>query len=170
MTSSADKHAIKKTATLGLILALALIFSYVEFLIPVPVPVPGIKLGLANSMVLILLFHYRGRVAVLISLLRVVLAGFLFGNLSMILYSLSGALCSILVMWTAKKSDRFTIAGVSMLGGVAHNAGQLLLAALILETPMLGYYFPVLLVSGCLTGGVTGLIGREILKRVRFPE
>lgn len=161
---------MKKTAFCGLMLALALIASYVESLIPVPIPVPGIKLGVANSVVLILLYYTNAKTAWGISVGRVVLSGFLFGSLSSILYSLSGAILSLLVMTLIKKRDCFTMTGVSVAGGVSHNIGQLIMAFLVLESAALWYYLPVLLVSGCVTGGLIGILGKEIFKRMPREE
>ena len=157
---------MKKTAFCGLMLALALIASYVESLIPVPIPVPGIKLGVANSIVLILLYYTNVKTAWGISVARVVLSGFLFGSLSSILYSLSGAILSLLVMTLIKKRDCFTMTGVSVAGGVSHNIGQLIMAFLVLESSALWYYLPILLLSGCVTGGLIGILGKEIFKRM----
>lgn len=161
---------MKKTAFCGLMLALALIASYVESLIPVPIPVPGIKLGVANSVVLILLYYTNAKTAWGISVGRVVLSGFLFGSLSSILYSLSGAILSLLVMTLIKKRDCFTMTGVSVAGGVSHNIGQLIMAFFVLESAALWYYLPVLLVSGCVTGGLIGILGKEIFKRMPREE
>ena len=161
---------MKKTAFCGLMLALALIASYVESLIPVPIPVPGIKLGVANSVVLILLYYTNAKTAWGISVGRVVLSGFLFGSLSSILYSLSGAILSLIVMTLIKKRDCFTMTGVSVAGGVSHNIGQLIMAFLVLESGALWYYLPVLLVSGCVTGGLIGILGKEIFKRMPREE
>jgi len=157
---------MKKTAFCGLMLALALIASYVESLIPVPIPVPGIKLGVANSVVLILLYYANIKTAWEISVARVVLSGFLFGSLSSILYSLSGAILSLLIMSVIKKRDCFTMTGVSVAGGVSHNIGQLIMAFLVLESSALWYYLPILLLSGCVTGGLIGILGKEIFKRM----
>ena len=105
-----------------------------------------------------------------ISVGRVVLSGFLFGSLSSILYSLSGAILSLLVMTLIKKRDCFTMTGVSVAGGVSHNIGQLMMAFLVLESGALWYYLPVLLVSGCVTGGLIGILGKEIFKRMPREE
>ena len=157
---------MKKTAFCGLMLALALIASYVESLIPVPIPVPGIKLGVANSVVLILLYYANAKTAWGISVARVLLSGFMFGSLSSVLYSLSGAVLSLLIMSLCKKRDCFTMTGVSVAGGVSHNIGQLIMAFLVLESSAVWYYLPVLLVSGCITGGLIGVLGKEIFRRL----
>ena len=156
----------KKTARYSLLIALAFIFSYIESVIMVPVPVPGIKLGLANLVVLAALYRLGNGPAVLVSVVRVVLAGLTFGSVMMMLYSLAGCTFSLLVMVFLKKSGRFGMVGVSVAGGVMHNLGQLLVAAAILETSALAYYFPALLVSGCIAGIVIGAAGAEVVKRL----
>lgn len=155
----------KKTALLGLFSALAIIFGYVELLIPTGIP--GVKLGLANLAVLFVLMRYSWREAALISAVRIVVIGFLFTNTFSILYSLAGAALSLLVMVLLKRSPRFSVFGVSMAGGIAHNVGQLLIAMAIVENFSLVYYAPVLLISGVLTGFLIGALTTEVLKRVR---
>lgn len=157
----------KKAAFLGIFLALALIFSYVETLIPIPLGVPGIKLGLANIVSIILLYCMGAKEAYAISVMRVVLTGFLFGNLSAILFGLAGALLSLTVMLLLKKTEKFQIISISAAGGVCHNIGQLLVAVLVVETYNLFYYLPVLLIAGLVTGIVIGVVSREIVVRIR---
>ena len=157
----------RKTAFCGLVLALALMAGYVESLIPVAIAIPGIKLGAANSVILILLYMVGVRESFIVNISRVVLSGFLFGSMSSILYSLSGAILSLLIMTLLKKTDRFSISGVSMAGGVAHNIGQLTIAALVLETSAVWYYLPVLIISGSLTGLLIGFLTGEIRKRIQ---
>lgn len=158
----------RKTAFCGLVLALALMAGYVESLIPVAIAIPGIKLGGANSVILILLYMVGVRESFIVNISRVVLSGFLFGSMSSILYSLSGAILSLLIMTLLKKTDRFSISGVSMAGGVAHNIGQLTIAALVLETSAVWYYLPVLIISGSLTGLLIGFLTGEIRKRIPY--
>ncbi|MCD8105207.1 MAG: Gx transporter family protein [Lachnospiraceae bacterium] len=157
-----------KTAYLGMFTALAMILSYVESLLPVFYGIPGVKLGLANSMSLVILYLAGVPEAFCVSVIRVVLSGFLFGNLFSIAYSLAGALLSLAVMALMKKSGVFSIAGVSMLGGISHNIGQLVIAMLLVENLNLLYYLPVLLLSGLVTGLVIGILSSEIRKRL--PE
>lgn len=164
MTDKENK--VKKTAFCGLVLALALIAGYAESLIPVTAAIPGIKLGAANSVVLILLYMAGVKAAFIVNVTRVILSGFLFGSMSSILYSLSGAVFSLLIMTVLKKTDRFSISGVSMAGGVAHNIGQLSVAALVLETTAVWYYLPVLVLSGSGTGFLIGVLTGEIRKRI----
>lgn len=155
-----------RVAFFGLFTALALIFGYVESLFPIFLGVPGIKLGLANLLILVILYRWGMKEAYLLSVVRVVLSGFIFGNLFSILYSLSGALLSLTVMCLLKKSEKFTVIGVSMAGGVFHNIGQLLMAGIVLQSFSIFYYFPVLLISGMLTGIMIGILVRELLKRI----
>ena len=159
----------RNAALYGVLIALALIAAYVESLIPFPIPVPGIKLGLANVVVLTVLCLFGPREALAVSVVRIVLSGFLFGNLSAILYSLAGGLLSLLVMVLLRQTGKFGVPGISVAGGVFHNVGQLLAASLVVENFSLFYYFPVLLAAGVLTGGLIGLVVSEILKRLPNP-
>lgn len=158
----------KKTAYLGLFAAVAIIFGYVESLIPFFAGIPGIKLGLANLAVLFILETYTWKEAALVSAVRIVVIGFLFGNMFTIIYSLAGAALSLFVMTLMKKSSGFSILGISVAGGVSHNIGQLIVAALIVENTCLLYYAPVLLISGVITGLLIGLLTKEVTKRIHL--
>ncbi len=151
---------------MALFVALAMIFSYLEFLLPLPIPFPGIKLGLANLAIVVPLYLWGFFPALAISLLRIALVGITFGSLATILYSLFGALLSLAVMAGLKKWNIFSVTGVSMAGGVCHNIGQLAAAALIVENIRLFYYLPVLLAAGALTGFAIGAISAQVLKRL----
>lgn len=157
----------RKVAIFGVFTALALIFSYVELLIPINFGIPGAKLGLANLMTVLVLYKMGIKEALALSVTRIILSGFMFGNLFGILYSLSGGLLSFLVMVLLKKSDRFSVAGVSIGGGTAHNIGQLLVAMVVVQTYQVWYYLPVLLVAGEVTGLLIGLVAKEVLKRIQ---
>ena len=158
----------EKTAQLGLLTALALIAGYIELLIPMPVGIPGVKPGLANLVVVWSWYALGPDEARAVNGMRILLSGFLFGTLSMILYSLAGAALSFVCMYLAKKSGAFTILGVSIVGGVTHNVGQLLVAMAVLETKSLIYYGPVLLAAGLVTGAVIGILAGEVEKRVHL--
>ena len=160
------KNKRGRVAVFGVFTALALIFSYVELLIPINFGIPGAKLGLANLVIIIVLYKSDWKEALLLSVVRIVLAGFLFGNLFGILYSLAGGILSLAVMALLKRSVAFSIIGVSMAGGVSHNVGQLIMAMLVVETYAVGYYLPVLLIAGLITGTLIGIAGREMLKRL----
>lgn len=155
-----------RVAYFGVFTALALIFSYVETLIPINFGIPGIKLGLANLIIIIALYKMKVKEAYALSVVRVVLAGFMFGNLFSIIYSLAGGLLSLSVMVLLKKTDKFSLFGISMAGGVFHNVGQLIVAILVMENLNIVYYMPVLLISGLITGFVIGIVAGEMLKRL----
>jgi len=156
----------KQVAYYGIFIALALIAAYVEALIPMPVPVPGIRLGLANVVSTVLLMFFGIREAAFVLVIRILLSGFLFGNLFAILYSLSGGILSLLVMYLLKHTGHFSVMGISVAGGTTHNIGQLLMACLVVQNINLIYYLPVLLLAGIITGLLTGLIDHEIIKRI----
>ena len=156
-----------RVAYFGVFTALALMFSYIETMIPIQFGVPGIKLGFANIMIVIMLYKSSAKEALLLSIVRIMLSGFLFGNLSSILYSIAGGVLSLGIMTLLKKQGGFSVIGVSVAGGVSHNVGQLIVALLVVETYQVGYYLPVLLVAGVLTGLGIGVVSQEVLKRIR---
>ena len=171
--SSPDKSALRKTdihtkkiATAALLATLALIFSYVEAMIPFFVSMPGVKLGIANLVVLIALYKLDIRYAFAINLVRIVVSGLLFSGLFGMIYSLAGGMLSLLVMWILKKTDLFSVVGVSMAGGVAHNVGQLIIASALVSDLRMFIYMPVLMFSGIGSGIVIGIICHFIMRRV----
>ena len=157
----------KDVALYGILLVLALMLSYVEALLPLSFTIPGIKLGLPNIVVLFVLYRLGFKSACTVSLLRVALSSLLFGNVMSLAYSLAGAVLSLAVMGLLKKCGKFSHAGVSVAGGVAHNAGQILVAMALLETAEIGYYLPVLCVTGTVAGIFVGLTAALLLKRVK---
>ena len=158
----------RTVALTGLLIALALVLSYLESLVPLSFAVPGIKLGLPNLVIVFALYRLRPATAAAISLLRVALVSLLFGSALSLAYSAAGAVLSFAVMLLLKKSGRFGCAGVSVAGAVAHNLAQIATAALLLETPSLAWYFPVLCVSGTVAGVCIGLLAALLVKRI--PE
>ena len=156
---------MRKTAELGFFLAVALILSYVESLIPITFGIPGIKLGLPNMIVVLLLFgqRYGAKEAILVNGMRIVLSGFLFSNLYAIIYALAGAVFSFVAMLIGKRLRCFSVIGVSVLGGVFHNIGQAVVAMFVVETFAVSYYIPFLIVAGTITGALLGLIVMEII-------
>ena len=155
----------RKTAYLGLFSAIAIIFGYVESLVPVFAGIPGIKLGLANLAVLFILDRYSLKEAALVSVVRILVIGFMFGNLFSILYSLAGGILSFLVMMLLKKTGKFHVVSVSVAGGISHNFGQLAAAAFVVKTYDIFYYMPFLLVAGVATGFVIGILAQEFILR-----
>lgn len=162
------KNTAQQTATYGLFLATALLLGYIESIIPIQIPIQGVKLGLANAAILFLLYLYGPKEAFCISILRILLSGFLFSNMAAILYSLSGGLFSLLIMTLIRKISGFSVIGVSIAGGVAHNIGQLVVAMVVLESVNLVFYFPILLVSGVVTGMLIGIVVKELLPKLKF--
>lgn len=157
----------KKIAYLGLLVALAFIFSYIETLIPVNIGVPGAKLGLANLVIIVALYTIGERNAFLLSMVRIVLVGFTFANLASMLYSLAGGILSFLAMCIAKRSGKLSTTGVSVVGGVFHNVGQILMAIWVVKTASLVYYLPVLIIAGLASGVAIGILGAMVIKRVK---
>ncbi len=157
----------RKLALMGLFCAVAIIFGYVESLIPVFAGIPGIKLGLANLSVLFILMRYSIKEALLVSAVRILVIGFLFGNMFSIAYSLAGAVLSLTVMALLKRTGKVSVFAISMAGGISHNIGQLIVACFIVENHSLLFYAPVLIISGILTGAVIGFLTSETLKRIR---
>lgn len=153
-----------RAAACGVLTALALIFSYIEFLVPLPIAIPGIKLGLANIVVLVCLYLLGEKYAFFINCTRIALAALLFGSLFSALYALAGGIISFAAMALLKKTGIFSVCGVSMAGGVFHNLAQLTVAALLVETARVFYYFPVLLLSGMATGIGIGVLATLILR------
>lgn len=156
----------KKIALCGLLTSLAILMGYVEMLIPMPLIVPGIKLGLANVIVVITMYSLGPKTAFFISLVRVLLCGLLFAGFAGLLYSLAGAVLSFAVMALLYKTGKMSITGVSVAGGVFHNVGQIIVAALVVENIKMAYYLPFLLVSGVVTGFLIGVVSRLCLPYV----
>lgn len=165
------RNKTKKLAFLGLCTAVTLILSYVEALLPpLWAAVPGIKMGLPNIMILFLLYRCSLKEAAAVSLVRLFAVALLFGNVMTLAYSFAGALLSLAVMVLLKKTDRFSMIGVSIAGGVFHNLGQILVAMLVLETAEIGYYMIILTLTGTLAGILIGIAGYLVLKYLkRFP-
>ncbi len=155
-----------RIAWTGLLLAFAMILSYVETLIPFSFGIPGVKLGLANLAVLMTLYLFGAWSAFTVDLLRILLAGIMFGSMFGILYSLAGGVLSFCVMLLLSRMKSFGILGVSMAGGVFHNIGQLIVAYFTVRSIGLFYYMPVLLCSGVLTGLLIGIIAKNALPHI----
>ena len=154
-------------ATYGMLISLAFIFSYLEAIIPIPVPIPGVKLGLANLVTIVGLYTVGVKGTVAVSLIRIVLVGCTFGNLFSMVYGLAGGALSLILMILFRKTNWFSQIGVSIIGGIGHNIGQLTVAALVTETAGVFYYLPFLMAAGVVAGGVIGLLGALVTERIR---
>lgn len=161
----------KDIAILGLFLGFAIIAGYIERLIPSPIPmVPGIKLGVANTVVIIMLYIKDTRTAFMLNVLRIIAAGVLFSGPWGMVYSFAGAVLSFCVMVLLKKTNIFSIIGISTAGGVFHNIGQICAAALAVGNIKLFYYMPILILSGVATGILIGFISGSCIMRIRIPR
>lgn len=166
-SQSQDRSVLtKRVATMGMLVALAFVLSYVEALFPFSIGLPGAKIGLANLAVLAALYLLGERDAFGIALVRLLLVAFTFGNLSAFLYSLGGMVFSYTGMVILKRIKIFSIMGVSCVGGVLHNIGQLLVAFFVLKTAVIWTYLPLLIVSGVVAGVGIGLISGLLIQRL----
>lgn len=157
----------KKTAYMGMLTALAFVFSYIEFLLPISLGVPGVKLGLANLVVIVCLYLAGVKAACTLSLVRIVLTGLTFGNPASMIYSLAGGALSLFVMILARRWKCFSVTGVSVLGGVFHNVGQILAAIAVVETTSLLYYLPALILSGTIAGTLIGILASLLIRHLK---
>ena len=155
---------------MGMFIAVAMVFSYLESLIPLNIAVPGVKLGLANLVTIVVLFKLDAGSAWLVSIVRVVLSALLFGNLSVMVYSLAGAVLSLLVMTVCMKLKLLDILGTSILGAVSHNAGQVIMAAVLMKSGNIMLYIPVLCISGTIAGVCIGIAGAALVRNLPYIE
>ena len=162
------KNNTKKLTSLALMVSFALVLSYVESRIPAFVAIPGVKVGLANIAVIFTLYKLGIKEAIMISLVRIVLISMLFGNPVSLIYSFAGSVLSLAVMFLLKKLTPLKEIAVSVVGGVMHNVGQIAVASLMLDTNVVTYYLPVLILSGTLAGIVVGCAGALLIKRVKI--
>ena len=160
----------RRIALCGILIALAMLLSYLESLVPIHMAVPGVKLGLANLVTIVALFRLGLRDTVVISVGRIVLSSVLFGNFAVLLYSLAGAFCSILAMVILKKCKVFSVTGVSVGGAVCHNLGQIVVAVFAMENIRIFYYMAVLVLTGTAAGIAIGLLSVFVLKNIRFKS
>lgn len=157
----------RKVASYGLFIALAFIFSYVEHLIPMPFALPGMKLGLANLVIIIAIYGIGLKEAFVLSMVRILLVGFAFRDSSTLLFSFAGGILSWVLMAVFKKSKLFSMVGVSIIGGIAHNVGQIIVAILYVKNTSLIYYLPLLMISGVVSGTLIGILGGLVIKRIK---
>ena len=157
-------------ALYGMLASVALVMGYIESLIPIPYPVYGMKIGLANIVIVWVLYAINVKAAATVSFIRVLLSGFLFGNLYSIIFSIAGASLSLAVMWLMKKTNKFSIIGVSIAGGVCHNLGQIIVAAIVLENIRIVTIYPYLMISGVVSGIAIGILGGILFKKIKILQ
>ena len=157
---------IRQITTMGILVALAMVLGFVETLIPINLGIPGMKLGLANIVVVIALFLFDVKTAVVVSILRIILIAMTFGNMSMMFYSIAGASLSLLSMIAISKIKSFSLISVSIVGGIMHNVGQIICAAFVVRTNGVFTYLPVLIIAGLVSGALIGIVAGLILVRL----
>lgn len=158
---------VEQIAVVGMFAAFAAILSYIESLISFGFFIPGVKLGLANLAVVTVMYLYGNRNALIVNVIRIFIVGILFTNVFNILFSLAGAVFSFITMTFMKKTNIFSVLGVSVVGGVCHNIGQMLVAMVAIDSYSVIYYMPALLAAGVVTGVVIGVVSATILKYLR---
>jgi heptaprenyl diphosphate synthase len=164
---SSMKNDTRKLTLISVLIAVAMILSYVESLIPAFVAVPGVKMGLSNIATVFALYTLGWPYAVCVSLVRVLLSSLLFGNFVSLIYSISGAALALLAMILLKKLDCFSSVGVSVCGGVMHNAGQIIAACIVMENAAISLYLIPLIISGTLSGILIGLVSGILVERIK---
>lgn len=157
----------KIVALYGILAALAIVLSWVEAQIPAFFAVPGMKIGLTNIVVIVALYCMDIKSAIIINFVRILLVSFLFGNGISLMYSLVGGMLSTVVMILLKRVGRLRIITVSIIGGITHNIGQIIVAMILLQTTNIAWYLLILWFTGIAAGAVVGIIGGELTKRVR---
>ena len=162
-----NKLSTRQLVTLSALIAVAMILSYVESLIPAFVAIPGVKMGLSNIATIFALYALGWPFAICVSVVRVLLSALLFGNVVSLIYSLSGAALALVFMILLKKLDKFSSVGVSVTGGVCHNIGLVIAACIVMETTAIAVYIIPLLVSGTIAGVVIGIIAGNLVERVK---
>lgn len=159
---------VRNIARLGMLCAIAIVLSYLEQLLPAVSLIPGIKLGLGNAVVLYAVYTMGAKSAVILMLLKVFAAGFLFSGPSALLYSLAGGLLSLAAMIFAKRLFRVSVIGVSIVGAVFHNVGQAAIACAFIAPRAVLAFLPLLLIAGVVMGALTGIIAKLVLKYISF--
>lgn len=160
----------KYVARFGLLTAMALVLGYVERFIPVPIPAPGVKIGLANTVLLYAVYLMDWKSALLLMVVKVLLSGLLFSGVSGMMYAFAGGALSLAVMLLLRKAKGMSIVGTSIAGAAAHNVGQVLVACLMVNTRAMIGYLPVLLISGVITGLLTGMVAKLVIDALSHME
>lgn len=160
------ENTTHKIALRGMLVAVAFVLSWIEAQFPPLMAVPGVKLGLTNLVVLVALYRLSIKDALVLNVIRILLAGLTFGNVFSMVYSLAGGILSVLVMILLKKTKKFSIVSVSVAGGVFHNVGQVLVAMVVLASDGVIYYMAALWISGVVAGAVIGVLGAQLVKHL----
>lgn len=165
------RSKLKNIALLGILTSVALVLSYLEAILPpVWAAVPGIKMGFPNIIIIFVLYRFGIKESAMVSFIRILIVALLFGNVMTLAYSFAGAFLSIVLMSICKKTKVFSVVGTSIVGGVAHNLGQILVAIVLFDTVQIGYYMAVLAVTGTIAGVFVGIAGALLLKKFEKYE
>lgn len=170
MIPAKNMMTTKKLAVVAILIAQAAVLHYLESLFPNPLPIPGVKLGLANTITLLALIVFDFKTALQITVMRTILGSLLSGTLFGMgfLMSFSGAVAATVIMALVLRiSKNFHIVLVSIIGAIAHNLGQLLMASLVLRFTGIFLYLPVMLLFSIPTGIITGLLLNELVKYIK---
>lgn len=156
----------KKIAKIAMLLSISVVLALIESFIPLFNMVPGIKLGLANIVIVFVIYDLTFKDALYVSILRVILMGILRTGLFSInfFFSLVGAVLSVIVMYIVKKFTKLSIVGVSICGAIAHSVGQIIVAIIFLSNVNIVYYLPILLISSIVTGIMVGMVANKLLE------
>ena len=157
----------QKIAVCALLTAIALIFSYIESMLPIPFPVPGMRLGFANIAIIAVLYLYGFKEALTVNVIRIILASLLFGNINSFFFSIAGGLASLCVMYLLKKTGKFSVIAVSGVGGVVHNIAQIFISIWVLGSPAIGYLMPIFIILGVVTGIICGIVAKIFLYHIK---
>ena len=161
------RNKTRRIALLGVLTSVALVLSYLEVMLPpISTAVPGIKMGLPNIIIIFFLYKFGLKEAVTVSPIRVFIVALLFGNVMTLAYSVAGAVLSLGLMTLFKKLDFFSQVGVSIIGGISHNLGQILVAIFLFDTIQIGYYMIILSITGTIAGVVIGIISSILVKKL----
>lgn len=153
---------MKKEIRLAMLLSISIILNILESFIPI-FNFPGIRIGLANIITLLVLYTYGFKDAIYISILRVLLVGLLRTGLFSITFyfSLFGSILSVISMGIFKKT-KLSIVGISIIGAIMHNVGQIIASLIFINTNLI-YYLPILIITSIITGTIIGLISKQLL-------
>ena len=156
----------KKMVTLSALVSLAIILSYIEFLLPAFIPIPGVKMGLSNIATVFTLYTLGWPYAICVSVVRVFMSALIFGGFVSMVYSLFGAVLALVAMILLMKTDLFSPIGISVAGGVFHNVGQVLAACLIMKNIGISLYVVPLVMSGTIAGILIGIVAGILVRKI----
>jgi heptaprenyl diphosphate synthase len=159
-----------KIALYGVLTTLAIILGYVEMQLPAFFAVPGIKPGLTNIVVVVALYSLGDKSSLFINFVRIAIVSMLFGTLMAFIFSAVGGILSTTIMILLKKTGKFSPIGVSAVGGVSHNIGQIIVAMFVTGTTNIAWYLAILWITGTVSGILVGLIGGMICSHIDLKK